>query len=242
MVIGVRFGQLRELAGSSPIELSGIDYNPSQRGSVSADELRGGMYHNIRSVFHGTNEVRCPERIVYNQRNAVTVGNIRYFLQINQVAIRIAEGLDENGLRMLLNCLLEVIQIARVDKRGRHSIDRQGISQQVIGSSVDSIRRHDVVSLTGDILDGIRNGSRTGSHRQGRHSPFQRSNPLFEHSLCRVRQTTVNISSLFQTEAGSGMGRIAENVRSGLVNGYGTGIGRRIRLFLSHVQLQSLEM
>lgn len=38
---------------------------------MSADELRGGVHHNVRAVLDGANQVRCAEGIVDDQRQAV---------------------------------------------------------------------------------------------------------------------------------------------------------------------------
>ncbi len=45
-----------------------------------------------------------------------------------------------------------------------------------------------------------------------------------------------------QTEAVGRVLHVVEHVTGGLVDGYGTGVGGRIGLFLACVQLQSLEV
>ena len=71
---------------------------------------------------------------------------------------------------------------------------------QVEGTAIEIIGSHNMVAHSKYILQGIRHGRRTGSHRQTSHSPFESSDTRFENSLCRIGQTTINIPGITKAE------------------------------------------
>ena len=66
------------------------------------------MYHNVCSMFYGSDEVRSSESIVYNQRNLMTVCNICYSFYIDNIRMGIAQTLDEQCFRVFLNCIFKI--------------------------------------------------------------------------------------------------------------------------------------
>ena len=72
--------------------------------------------------------------------------------------------------------------------------------QQIITSTVDGFGCYDMVACTSDILERISDGGSTGSNCQSGYSTFKGGYALFKNSLCRVSQTTVDISRVLQAE------------------------------------------
>ena len=204
---------------------------------MSADELRCRMHHDIRSVLNGTNQVRRTERIVYNQRNPMTMSYLGYSLDINDVAVRVSQRLDEHGFRILPYGLLEVCQVDRIYKGGGDAFFGQCMCQQIVRTSINGFGRHDMVARTGDVLKGVSNGCRPRSYGQCGNSSLKGCHTLFKNILRRVCQPPIDIPRVLQAEAGGSMGRVAEYVRSSLVNGDGARIRRRVGLFLSYMKL-----
>ena len=114
--------------------------------------------------------------------------------------------------------------------------------QQVGGAAVDGFLGDDVAAVLGQGLDGVVDGGSTGSHSQGSHAALKGCDALLEHILGGVGQTAVNVASVLQVEAVSGVLGVMEHVGSGLVNRHGAGIGDGVSLLLANVQLQGLKM
>ena len=195
------------------------------------------MDYNVCPMLYRTNQVRSTEGIIYNQRNPMAVCYFSNGIDVNDVAIRIAQRFNEYRLGILLNRFLEIVQMVRVYKSSGNPIGRQCVCQQIIRSTVDGLSCHDMVTCTGDILKGIGNGCRTRGYGQSGNTAFQSSHTFLKHILCGIRQPPVNIPRVLQAKAGCRMGRIMEYIRSCLIDRYGAGISGRVRLFLSNVKL-----
>lgn len=71
---------------------------------------------------------------------------------------------------------------------------------QIEGTAIEIVGCHNMIAHSKYILQGIRNGRRTGSHRQASHSPFKSRNTCFENSLCLIGQATINIPDIAKGE------------------------------------------
>ena len=67
-------------------------------------------------------------------------------------------------------------------------------------------------------LDGVGDGSCTGSSSQSSHAAFQSGNALLEHILGGVGKTAIDVAGVGQTKAVSGVLAVAEDIGSGLVD------------------------
>ena len=90
-------------------------------------------------------------------------------------------------------------------------------------------------------LDGVGDGSGTGSGRQSRHAALQGCDALLKNVLGGVGQAAIDVAGVCQAEAVSSMLAVAEDIGSGLVNGHRAGIGSGIGLLLANMQLQGLK-
>ena len=113
--------------------------------------------------------------------------------------------------------------------------------QQVVAAAVDGLLCHDVVTGLCQCLNGVGDGSCTGSGSQCCHAALQRCNALFEHILRGVGQTAVDVACIGQTKAVCGVLAVAEYIRRGLVDGHRTGIGGGVGLLLTDMKLQGLK-
>ena len=102
------------LAGSCPVELTGIDDDTSDGCSVTSDELRGGVDYDIGTVLDGSYKIRSRESIVYDKGYAVLVGNLGDSFDIDYFRVGIAERLDMNCLCILPESGLYCIKIQRI--------------------------------------------------------------------------------------------------------------------------------
>ena len=167
--------------------------------------------------------------LVRNLCNRVNVGN---------VAVGIAEGLEVNGLRVGLNGCFDLLEIVRVDKRRRHAEGFERMGKQIVCAAVDRLLADDVVTLLGERFDRICNCRRAGSNRQGRYAALERCDALFKDVLCGVCEPAVDVARVRQAEAGRSLCAVTEYIGRRLVDGHGARAGGGIWLLLSDVKLQ----
>ena len=90
--------------------------------------------------------------------------------------------------------------------------------EQLVGSAVEVVGRHDLVAQPRDREQGVRDRrlSRRDAQRAG--SAFDRGDPLFEDVRRRVHQPRVDVAEFLQREQIRGVLRALEHVRGGLVD------------------------
>ena len=230
VVGGVRLGQGRELARHlGPVELAAFDDHTAEGGAVAADELGGGLDHHVGAVLQRAEQVRSGEGVVHDHRQVMLVGDFGDCLEVRQISVRVAEGLEVDELGVLL------------DEGGGDAVTRQGVAQQVEGSTVDVLGGDDVVTGLGDITHSVFNGSGTGSDGQTSGTTFKGGDAVLEDTLGGVGQTAVDVARVRQSEAGLGVVEVVEDVGGGLVDRHRAGVGGRVGLLLADVQLQGFK-
>ena len=154
-------------------------------------------------------------------------------INIRNITVGVAQSLEVDSLGVGLDSVLDLFQIVSVHKGGGDAELGQGVLQQVVAAAVDGLLSYDVVAGLSQCLDGVGDGSCTGSSSQSSHAAFQSGNALLEHILGGVGQTAIDVAS--------GVLAVAEDIGSGLVDRHSTGIGSGIGLLLANVKLQGLK-
>ena len=103
MVARVRLDELRELARGNPVELAAVDDDAAERRAVAADELRSRVDDDVRAILERAQLIRRRERAVDDERDVVLVRDVSDSLDVDEVGIRIADGLDVDNARVLLD-------------------------------------------------------------------------------------------------------------------------------------------
>ena len=94
------------------------------------------MDYYVRSMLNGTNQVRSPESVIYNQRNIMTMSDFCNSIDIRHIRIRIPKSFGINRFRIRSDCSLEQFQIIHIDdsiantlccQRMRNEIERTAI-------------------------------------------------------------------------------------------------------------------
>ena len=73
------------------------------------------------------------EGIIDHERQTVLVREDREGVDIRDVAVGVAEGLDVDGFCVLLNGCANLIQIEYINKCGADAVLWKGVCQQVVG-------------------------------------------------------------------------------------------------------------
>ena len=88
--------------------------------------------------------------------------------------------------------------------------------------------------------DGVSYSCCTRGNGQAAYTAFQCGNAILKNSLSSVGQTAIDVSCILQVETITGVLRVVEHIRGGLVDRYGTRVGCGVGLLLAYVELQCL--
>ena len=83
-------------------------------------------------------------------------------VDVRNIAVRIAEGFQVNGLGIRADCRFDFLQIMRVNKGYFDTKRFECVREQVISPAVYGLLANDVVTLLRERLDGIGDGRRAG--------------------------------------------------------------------------------
>ena len=131
VVAGVRLYEGRELAAAFPVKLTAVYDNAADRRAVTADELCSGMDNNVCAVLERTEEVRRCECGVYNKRNLMSMCNGCDLFNVNQRCVRVTDGLDEDGLCLIVNRVFKSALFVRVYERCGDAVLRERVLEQM---------------------------------------------------------------------------------------------------------------
>ena len=92
------------------------------------------------------------------------------------------------------------------------------MGEKIVAAAVDRLLSYDMISLLCQCLDRIGDGCGTGCQCQRCRSPFQSGNALFKHILGGIRQPSVNIAGICQTESVSSVSAVMEDIRCCLID------------------------
>ena len=243
VVARVRVNELWELARSDPVELAAIDEDTAERRAVTADELRGRMDDDVGAVLERTQLIRRRERTVDDERDLVLVRDIGDSLDVDEVGVRVADRLDVDGTRILLDGLLEDLDaLRRIDERRLDAVVRERVLKEVVGAAVDRRSCDDVLAVMDECLERLRDSSCTRCDSNGSDAAFECGDTLGEDILRRVRQAAVDVAGILQCKAVSSVLRVVEHEGRRLVDRYSARVRGGISLLLTNMQLQCLKM
>ena len=208
---------------------------------MAANEFSGGMNHDIRAVLNRPDHIRCSERIVNHKRNLMRMGNCGDGVNIRDIRIRIAQGLDKHGFCLFIDRAFDLVRILRVHESRTDSVSRKGVVQEVIAASVYGLLRYDIVPRPCQGKDGISDRRRACRNGQGSDAAFQSRYSLLKNALGGIGQPAVDIAGIPQIKTVRRMLRAVEDIGCRLIDRHRPGIRNRIRLFLTDVKLQRFE-
>ena len=242
VIAGVRLYEGRELAAAFPVKLTAVYDNAADRRAVTADELCSGMDNNVCAVLERTEEVRRCECGVYNKRNLMCMCNGCDLFNVNQRCVRVTDGLDEDGLCLIVNRVFKSALFIRVYERCGDAVLRERVLEQIVGAAVDGLRGNDVVTCACEVEKRIVDGCCTGSDAKCRYAALQGCNALLKCVHGGVRQTAVDVACICEREAGCCVCGVLEDEGSRLIDRHCAGIGGGVRVLLTCVQLDGFKM
>ena len=231
MVAAVGLVVKRELR-VGPIELARIDDHAADAGAVSADPLRERVDDEVRAVVQRAQQRRRREGRVDDEREVVLLRDGRVALDVRDVEGRVADGLDEDQARLLVDRGLHGGEVVH---RGEVHLDA-GVRQDRVelreGASIEVVRRDDLVAGLRDVRDGEEDRRRAGGERLGRRAALECREALGEDVVRRVHEAGVDVAQLAKAEEVGAVLRVAEVVGGGAVHGDGARVGRRVAVWV----------
>ena len=170
------------------------------------------------------------------------MGDLCDFLNVDDVGVRVAEGLDVERLGVGLDGGFKRAFDVRVDECGGNAgRERQRMRQQVISAAVDGLGGDDMLTGLGQREKRVVDGGCAGCDSQSGCAALERSNALLEDRFGRVRQTAVDVACVLQCEAVRRVLRVVEDIGRAGVDGDGSRVRNGIGLLLTDMKLQGLE-
>ena len=97
-----------------PVELA-IFYDRAAQGrTVATDEFRGGVHHDIQTMFQRTEEIRRREGIINDDRQAVGMSNIADGIEVRDIDGRIPQCFDIDGLGLWCDRCFDLFRMIRI--------------------------------------------------------------------------------------------------------------------------------
>jgi hypothetical protein len=242
VVAGVGLGEAGVLvAVGAVVEGPAVDDDPGDGRAVPTDVLRGGVDDRVDTVLERVEQVGRGDGVVDEERHADLLRHGRDGLQVEHVALRVADGLAEERLGVLLHRGAPGVGVVVVlDERHLDTELRERVAQQRVGAAVEAGRRDDVVAGLGDVGQRAGRGRLARCEQQRADTALERGQPLLDGVLRRVHDARVDVARLRQAEQVGGVLGVAELVRRRLVDRQRAGTGGRVWR-LAGVDLLGLE-
>ena len=166
------------------------------------------------------------------------VGDFRDGVDVRNITVGIAQGLQIDRPGIILNGRLNLLQIMRIHECRGDAVLGKRVGKQVKTAAVDCLLGDNMAAVRRKCLDRIGDGRRARSHCQGCASALQGSKSLFQNILGGICQPSINITGISQTESVCSMLTVVEHIGSCLINRHRSGICCGIRLLLTYMQLK----
>ena len=195
-------GKTRELVRMGhPVKLAVVDDYAAQAGSMSIHVLGGGVRNDVGAPLKGTAHHGGREGVVDHQRHTVIMRGLGKALNIEHGKGGVGNRLAKDKLGIgLKGCLELLIGAVGGNERAGQTHATHGVSQQVVGTAVNSRASDHMIAGTGHVKDReeVRGHARAREHRSGAALHLA---DLVGNQIARgVLQTAVEIARLLQVK------------------------------------------
>ena len=121
----------------SPGKAAAIDDGAAERRAVAAHEFGERMHDDVGAVVHRAHQHGRRDRVVDDQRHAVTMRHGGECLEIADIAGRIAHRLAEHRAGVLVDQRLDVGGAVRFCEPDLHALAGQDVGEQRVGRAVE---------------------------------------------------------------------------------------------------------
>ena len=162
-----------------PVELTRVDDCTTHRRTITAEVLRQRVDHDVSTMINGPAEHRC-QRIIYGEGEAVSMGNISYSGDIDEVELGVAQRLSVDELGIGLDSCLEVLRILGIDEGRRDTEAGQRDAQEIIRTAVDAGGGYDMVTSAQQGEDRRSDSAHAACRSDGTYTTFEGCQALLQ--------------------------------------------------------------
>ncbi len=166
--------------------------------------------------------------------------DLRERLEVGHVAPRIADRLDEQESRLVVDCPAKLVRLRSIDEPALDAQLGERVTEQIISSAIQARAADDVLPCGADVEDRDRLGRLTRGDSEGSAAPFEQRETLFEHIARGVHQPRIDVAELLQREQSCRVIGVVEGVRRRLIDRHRPAVRRRIG-HLPAVQAEGVE-
>ena len=167
---------------------------------MSTQELSGRVYYDVGTMLQWTDQVWGTEGVINDEWDAILVSNSSHTLKVEHIAVRVTEGLGIYYFCVGLDGSLERSQIVYIHDGIGNALGSQCMGNEVVRTTIQVISSYDMVTCLHNVLQSVSNSGCTTGHCKSCYTAFESSNTILEHTLCRVGQSTVDITSIAKSE------------------------------------------
>ena len=168
--------------------------------------------------------------------------NLCNLFKVNNVWIRIAEGLNVDCLCVLVNCVFKCAFLIGVNKGCCNSVSRESVFKKVVRTAVDCLCGYDDVACFCERLNCVCNSRRTRGNCKSRRAALKSRYSLLKNILRRVCQSAVDVACVLEGKTVCGVLAVMKNVRSCCINRNCSCVCYGVGLFLTCVKLNCFKL
>ena len=223
----VRGGELRPARGvGAEVEGSEVDRDAAERGAMAAQELRGGVHHEVGAVLAGTDQVRGADRAVDHEGDARGVRDVGDRADVENLGERVRDGLREEQPGAFVRRRAPGLRVVLVDEGHRDPEVVEGVLEQIDRASVEPVGGDDMAAAAREREDRDSDrGLPAGDGDRG-DAALERRDALLEQLLRGAGVAAVDVARATQREQVARLGQGTELVGGRLVQ---RGHGRVLR-------------
>ena len=179
---------------------------------MTADEFCSGVDYDICAVLNGSDQIRCTEGVVDNERQTVSVSDLGERVNVGDVAVGVAKSLDVDRLGVRLNRCLDLVEVVDVNEGCINAVERKSVRQQVSRAAVDRFLRYDMLAFGCKSLNGVGDRSRAGSESQACYAALECRDSFLKNSLRGVCKSAVDVACVGKSETVCGVLSVMEYI------------------------------
>ena len=157
-------------------------------------------HDNVGAVFDRPHQVGRRQRIVDDQRNAVFARDLGNRLDVDELAARICQALDEDGAGFGVDLAFEGGNAVDIGPAHLPAVILESSAELVDRAAVEFSCRDEILARPHDTVEDqvLRRVARRS--RKRRRAALERCDLLFQHGLGRVHDAGVDVAEGLQPE------------------------------------------
>ncbi len=104
------------------------------------------MHDDVGAVLDRPHQIGAGQRVVDDQRQVVSARDVADLLDVDELAARIGEALDEDAARPLVDLALEARGIVRIGPAHLPGEILEGVAELVDRAAIEPARRDEIVT------------------------------------------------------------------------------------------------